>query len=495
MSTTTLEPKKAQTKSQTPNLDLSTVTPPDTSAIIDYLRGQAATVLGSALGGLPLVNFAVGAAGNFPYYYSDPATLSFNSATYNWININLLNNLPPVQQSTGNSFTNEMIAVLSKVTYKLSAADQITLNNAYSNAQNQQLSLLQAWQAAFGSFPAGAGRPIDNIMSTIASTWASPATTFNAIQNSINLNQLLNNAPPTGQGLFPLVANYVNALGSGVTLANAVTMNNAYVRLALNALQNPAAANGAIQTNDGTQKFYPAYNMNTPLTSIINSLQNKSSTIQITMDVSIASESEYSVSIQGGTSFRIPFLDFFSLGVSGNASYFHDEMVKNSDSVSITMTFTGPTIVNYAPLTFNQSTQQGWFFMAPILEAIKNQGQDVSGYQFAPSPGIDFSNNGPFGLLQGVAIANYPSAKIVIKSSSYQSIQTTFQQTVSVGISFLGIPLGSSTESTYSHSASSSSTDSTVTITLNPPPNMVAGTSISSMGWILGAQTNYPAAG
>ena len=132
--------------------------------------------------------------------------------------------------------------------------------------------------------------------------------------------------------------------------------------------------------------------------------------------------------------------------------------------------------------------------MAPILDAIKNQGKDVSGYQFAPSPGIDFSNNGPFGLLQGVAIANYPSATIVIKSSSYQSIQTTFQQTVSVGISFLGIPLGSATESTYSHSASSSSTDSTVTIVLNPPPNMVAGTNTSAMGWILGAQTNYPAA-
>jgi hypothetical protein len=493
MSTTTLAPK-TQAKNQSPNLDMTAVTPPDTSAIIDYLRGEAASVLASSLGGLPLVDFAVGAAGNFPYYYNDPANLSFNNATYSWININLLNNLPPVQQSTGNSFTNEMMSVLSKVTYKLSAADQVTLNNAYSNAQNQQMALLQNWRAAFGSFPPGPGQPIDNIMSTIATTWASPATTFNAIQNSINLNQLLNNAPATGQGLFPLVANYVNALGSSVTLANAVTMNNAYVRLALNALQFPSATNGAIQTNDGTQKYYPAYTVNTPLTSIINSLQNTSSTIQITMNVSIASESEYSVSIQGGTSFRIPFLDFFSLGVGANASYFHDEIMKSSESVSITMTFTGPTIVNYAPLAFNQSTQQGWFFMAPILDAIKNQGKDISGYQFAPSPGIDFSNNGPFGLLQGIAIANYPSAKIVIKSSSYQSIQTTFQQTVSVGISFLGIPLGSSTESTYSHSASSSSSDSTVTITLNPPPNMVAGTSISSMGWILGAQTNYPAA-
>lgn len=473
-------------------LDLSTVTPPDASPVIEKLRALANDMLAPSLGSMPLVSFQTGALGNFPYYYQDPNNLNFNYSTYNWINTNLLADLPPVQQSTGSTFTNLFISALSKITYTLSKADQAQLNNAYSNAQNQQMALLNAWKAAYGSFPSGSGAPIDNVMSTICTTWAQPATTFNAIQKATNLQNLLNNAPPSGQTMMPLVANYVGALGASVSLANAVTLNNAYVGQALAAVQSPSAANGGMQTNSGSF-YYPGYTFGTPLSQIINGLQSDSNSIEIDMDISIANESEYSVSISGGTAFEIPFMDFFSLGIGGNASYFHDQIVQSASSVNIKMKFSGVTLVNYAPNAFNASTGQNWFYMQPILDAIKNQGQDVSGYKFAPTPGIDFSANGPFGILQGVAIANYPSAVITVKSSSYQSIQTTFQQTVSTSVSFLGIPLGGGTESTYSHTASSSATDSTVTITLNPPANLVAGTNTSSVGWILGAVTNYPA--
>lgn len=476
------------------NTDFSAVSPPDVSPIIDYLRNKATEALGASLGAAPLVSFCTGGQGNFPYYYNDPANLNFNQLTYDWINTNLLNNVPPVQQSTGSTFSNLFLQVLSKVSYSLSTADKNKLNAAYSNAQNQQMAVLQAWKAQYGSFPPGSGQPIDNIMSTICTTWASPSTTLVALQNSINMSELLNNAPASGQTIMPVVASYLDALGDSVTLANSETMNNAYVKQALRAVQTPSASNGGLVTNDGTGKLHPSYSITTSLSSIINSLSALTNTITISMSVSIASESEYSVSINGGASFRIPFLDFFSLGVGGNSSYFHEEIVKNSSSVNMTMTFTGPTLVQYTPKTYDLSTGLYWFYMEPILEAIKNANQDVSGYKFSPSPGIDFGSNGPFGLLQGIAIANYPSVKIDIKSSSYQSIQTTFQQTISTSISFLGIPLGGSTESTYSHSASSDASQSEVSITLNPPATLVAGTSTQSVGWVLGVQTNYPAA-
>ena len=476
------------------NLNLAVVQPPQTSAIIDSLRNQAATILASALGSQPLVNFESGGLGNFPYYYLDPATLNFNKLTYDWINTPLLGGNPPIQQSTGALFTNSFISVLSKVVYQLSRADTATLNNAYANATNQQMALLNAWKSTYGTLPTPSQgqMPIDAIMSIICTKWADPPTTVNAIQNSINLQNLLNNAPPSGQAMMPVIANYVNALGSSVTLANAQTMNNAYVNAALRALQTPSAANGGMLLNSSSTTYYPSYTFGTDLSAIINGLQS-SNTVEITMDVSIASATEYSVSIRGGTSFTIPFLEFFSLGVGANASYFHDEIVKSANSVSVKMTFTGVTLVNYRPSAFNESVLQNWCFMQPILDAIKNQGQDVSGYHFSPSPGVDFSLNGQFGILQGVAISNYPSAEITVTSSNYQSIQTTFQQSVSTSISFLGIPLGGGSESTYSNSASSSSSTSTVTIKLTPPPNMVAGSNTSSVGWVLGVQTNYPA--
>ncbi len=489
---TTLEKNKAPHEAKLVHLNMSAVTPPAVSPIMEFLRGQAATALSASLGGLPLVNFNTGGLGNFPYYYTDPRTTNFNISTYNWINTNVLSNNAPIQQSSGSYFSNQVLSVLSKIQYSLSVADQAALNAAKSNATNQQLAVLQAWQANMGPFPTGTGNPIDNIMTTIASTWATPATSLYAIQTSVNLRALLNNAPASGQTILPVVVSYLNALGASVALSNAVLMNNSYVAMALAALQTPTAANGGFLTNDGTGKYYPAYNVSTPLPTIISNLQSGSNPISISMNVSIANASEYSVSIQGGTAFNIPFGGFFGLSVGGNASYFHDEIVQNSSSVNVQMTFTGATIVNFSPAPFNQATQQNWFWMQPILEAIRNGQQDVSGYKFAVAPGIDFSANGPFGLLQGVAMTNYPSAVITIKSSNYQSIQTTFQQTVSTSVSFLGIPLGGGSESTYSHSASSSASDSTVVITLNPPPSMVAGTSTSSVGWIMGVQTNYP---
>jgi hypothetical protein len=473
---------------------LSRVAAAGAPEIIDSLKSQAQTAIGSALGTQPLVAFETGALGNFPYYYTDPSNLMFNSLTYNWINNSLNGDEPPIQQMPGSLFTNSVLDVLATVTYSLSKADQVKLNNAYSAAQNQQMALLTAWKAAYGSLPTPAKNQtiVDAIMSIVCTTWASPATTPYAMQNSTNLGVLLNAAPNSGRALFPLLGNYLNALGDSMTLFNAQVMRNAYVAQALAALQTPTAANGAMQLNDGSSKFYPAYTVNTPLSDILNGLQNPAEPVQLEMEVNIASETEYSVSVSGKAGFTIPFLDFFTLGIKGSASYFHDEIVKQSSSVTVKMSFSGVTVVNFVPNVFNESTGQNWFSLQPILDAIKNDGQDVSGYHFSPEPGTEFGPTGSFGILQGLAISNYPSIEIVITSDNYKSIQTTFQQQVSTSLTFLGIPLASASESTYSNSASSSESNSTVTITLDPPPNMVAGTSVSSLGWILGVQTFYP---
>ncbi|OLY92075.1 hypothetical protein SAMN05444008_106137 [Cnuella takakiae] len=491
MSSVTETNKVAGTQSFA-NLDLSDVQAPNTSAILETLRAQAAQTLAAALGAQPLVSFAIGAGGNFPYYYKDPANLNFNTLTYNWINTNLHGGTAPVQQSTGSFFSNLFISVLSKVTYKLSTADQVKLNAATSAAQDQQMALLTLWKSTYGSFPSGNGSPTDNILNTIVTTWATnPGMTLYKLRNSTDLSNDLQNAPATGLAIMPVVANYLYALGDSVSLQDQVTMNNAYLNNAKRAVQTPTADNGGLLGNDS--KYYPAYTVTTPLNDIINGLKASGNDAKISMQVSNSSENQFSVSVGGSTSFKIPILDFLTIGINGNANYFHEEIANSSNSVSIDMTFSGLTLVNYAPAAYNMSTGQNWFYMQPIMEAIANKGQDVSGFQFSPDPGVDFGPNGPFGILQGVAISNYPSMVITVTGSNYQSIANTFQQSSDVMISFLGIPLGRVSESTYSHNAQTSGSNSSVTITLNPPPELVAGTNTTSMGWVLGVQTNYPA--
>lgn len=461
--------------------------------ILNSLQSQAASLLAAALGSTPLVPFATGGQGNFPYYWQNPSTLQFNQKTYDWIKTNLLANTTPAQLDGGNNFTNEFIRVLSCVTYSLSKADQAALNQASQNATNQQAALLNNWVAIYGSLPptTPGQMPIDAIVSIICTTWSSnPNCSLMMIQNTSNLNQLLDKTPASGKPLLPLLSNWVNALGSCVPLQNAVSMNNGYIANALSAAQAATAQNGGLTIGTTT---YPAYKVATQLSDIINGLQATSNAVTLNMSVSVANSSEYRVSVNGGTAFNIPFLDFFSLGIGGNANYFHDEIAQSSSSLEINMTYTGVTLVQYAPVAYDISTNKYWYFVQPINEAIRNGSSDVSGYKFNVNPNTDFSANGPFGFTQGCAIANYPSVQIKVTSSNYQSIQNTFQQTTSFRVSFLGIPLGGGTESTYQSSTSVNASSQQITITLTPPPSLVAGTSVDSVGWILGVQTCYPA--
>lgn len=457
--------------------------------IIAELQKQANNIFSSILK-TPLSQLTITDKGNFPYYWQNPSNLAFNNKTYNWIASNLKANTTPAQLDQ--VFTNYYTQALSKVVYSLSKADQAILNQAHQNATNQQVALLNAWVQSYGSLPPKTPtmQPIDVIMNTIATQWADPKTNLSAIQESKNLNKLLNNTPASGKPILPVLANYLNALGASVTLQNNVTMNNGYVSTALSNVQTPTTDNGGLALDNNTT--VPAFQVTTQISDILNGLKNTSQAINLQMEVDRETSDRYTVSVSGSTGFSIPILDFLTVGVSGNAKYFSDSLAVTQNKISVSMSFTGATLVNFGAAAFNMATGLNWAWFQPIQEAITNGTNDVTGFKFSPNPNIDFSPNGPFGLLNGVAIANYPTIVIKVTSSNYQSIQKTFEQSSTVKVSFLGITLASASESTYSASTSVDSSSQTITITLNPPQELVAGNSVDSLGWVLGAVVDYP---
>jgi hypothetical protein len=463
---------------------------PQADAIVEMLKNQANTILSAMLGTTPLESFNVGSNGNMPYYWQDPRNLQFNEKTYDWIKSALKAGAVPIQQDQ--VFTNLYIKALSCVSYSLSSSDQAKLNEAKSNAMDQQAAVLQAWKDAFGSLPSGEGQPIDLIAAEIASKWAVPPTTLQAIQESVNINQLLNNVPASGKTVVPVFANWLNAIGSAISLQNNTTMNSAYLAKALAAAQTPSDQNGGLMLN--SNQVVPAYEVNTQLSDILNGLKNSAQAIHLSMDIKRTTESEYQVNVEGGTGFSIPVFSLFSLNVGGNAHYFESDIATTENETTVKMTFPGVTLVSYGPVPFDMSPPRDWFWMKPIRDAINNGDSDVSGFKFSPDPQIDFTKNGPFAYLMGTAISNYPSMEITVKSASYERIQKTVEQSASVGISFLGIPLGiGGRESSYSNKVTTNSAESTVTMTLSPPAELVAGSAVDSVGWVLGVQPNYPA--
>ena len=463
--------------------------------ILEQLADDANALLADASGQsfvLPpsLVPFTVTALGNFPFYWQNPSNLKFNHLTYDWISSNLRAGFAPVQLD--GSFTNYFIQALGAITYQLSTADLNALSLAKQNAVNQQFAMLSAWQAAYGSIPNATPtqQPIDIIINTIATTWATPPTTWTAMQSSTNIAALLNSAPASGQTILPVLQQYLNALGSSVSLQNAVSMNNGLVQQALAALQNPSVANGGISADNNF--LYPAFAVLTPLADILSGLNNSANTITLSMTVTANSPNGYTVSINNNASVNVAASDFFQLFVANNADFFNSLLQNGSAPVQLEMTFPGVVQVNFTPVSFDQSTGQNWFWTTPITEAMKNGTSDVSGFKFAPNPQIDFSAKGPFGFLNAVAISNYPSVKITATNPNPQSVAKTFQSQNVLNPIFMGVPLNASNQKPYSASTQIDNTNSTIIFTLSPPP--ASAQSLTSVGWVLGVQPVFPAA-
>lgn len=462
------------------------------AVIINELKEQANEALSAALGSTPLQAFNIGSNGNFPYYWQDTRNVTlFNSLTYDWISKGLKAGSSPLQLDQ--TFTNLYIDAVTKISWSLSTSDQAKLNQVAANATQQQAAVQNAWIAAFGKLPDGKN-PIDDIAGEIATKWAEPATTLQDIKTSINLNKLLNKQPAAGASVLPIFVNWLNAMSAGLSLQNSISINNAYLSRATDAVQSPASDNGGLKLNDN-DRIVPAYQVSTDMPTILNALKAGKPAVKLHMDVTRTTENEFTVKVNGKAGITIPIFELIAIDVSGSAGYFSSDIATTKNTTTIDMTFPGVNLVNFGPVDFQQSGgSRSWFWMDPIRQAIANGDKDVSGFKFSPKPGIDFTKAGPFAYLIGVAMSSYPTITITVTSADYQKIQKTFEQSVSVGISFLGIKLASASESTYSNKVTTDASNSSVTITISPPPELVAGTQNTARGWILGVQPNYPAA-
>ena len=505
---TTAATRTTITKTPSRTAAAPAVPPPPTSPaapLLEAIAGNAATALSAALGGGSLVSFQVGDLGNFPYYYNDPATGNFNILTYDWINQSLNNNTPPITQEEG-IFANTYTEALANVTFALSAADLATLTTAQTNSSTQTNALITAWTQNIGT-PAGTGTgpQINSIMATVIS-WAPPGTTLINVSTAKNLRQLLGNMPASGELVLTPLAKYLNAINSVVPLQSASTMNPGYLIDCLTNVQSASSGNGGLTCSDGNT--YPAYTISPDLPDLQAQLGNTNSTVSATMTVSQSSDSDScNVQVSEGESFGIGFSDFltFTMSESTSENYFQTDIVSDSsNSVSVVVTYTGPTLVNFGPAEFDLDTENGWFWLDPITQALTNGQSGVTGFSFAsPSDATAqpsyYATSGNFGYLTGVAIANYPSVAITITNSNTQTISTISDNITNSNTftaSILGFGLGSSTTDSTSSSCSASTKTNTsgtsVTITLTPPPAGPAGS--TSLAWIIGVQTLYPAA-
>jgi hypothetical protein len=439
--------------------------------------------------------FFSGGMGNFPYYYLDPASLLFNVRTYNWINTSLANNASPIMQGNG-LFSNYFLNAISKVTYSLSSTDQATLNAAQANAINQQMSLLLQWRTVFGSIPSPSGgmQPIDQVINTICTEWAIGPTDFLTLLNATDINTVLNNVPENAHSIIPYLAAYTKAIDGAGVLLNATSMNNGYLRRALTALQSPAVSNGGIVAND--QFTYPAYEVTTPLQDIIAGLDDNSKTIVIDIMISLRSDGNISIDIEGTETFDAIADDLLRIAIDDDPNYFHTIIEGCNSPMHLQLTFKGVTVVNFGPVAFDHVSGKNWYWAEAILNAAENGTKDVTGFKFSPNPGIDFSDSGPFGFITAMIISSQPTIEFTIGNMDSDAVQAKVQSSSAINISLLNTPIGTEGPINIT-SAVMPGQDKTLqhSIIIEPAPMLAqAGPAIDSRAWVHGVQTVFPAA-
>lgn len=455
--------------------------------IIDGITTKANETLASVLGVSKLDNFQVGSLGNFPYLWKN-ANGRFSKKTYSWIRSSLKENECPVQLD--GLFTNLYISAYNNLTYSLSTNDSEKLDKAMLNAKCQQVALIEEWENIYGKFASTVQSPIDEIVTTVCTKWSNKNPTLDELENTDDLKRILNTRPASSESILPLFSNWLGTM-SERSLYDKRTTGNGYIKKVLEAVKYASEKNGGLYLDDN--KYYPSYTITPSVVNIQNALNSDQSKVELAINIRHSNLNEFDVNVNGQTHYTLKLLSFLKININGDANYFQEKISDNSEYMDISMTFSGVNLVNFGPEAFDIASNMNWYWKDPLNDALKNGDRDLTGYKFSPRPQIDFSYTGPFAFLTGVAISNYPSIKIVIKTNNYNSIAKEINQSANFGLSFIGIPLGvSSDESSYYKTATTNAIDKTVTITFAPPKNVITGG--ENLAWVLGVQTEYPCA-
>lgn len=241
--------------------------------------------------------------------------------------------------------------------------------------------------------------------------------------------------------------------------------------------------------------MHPAYAIATPLNDILRGLNSKhhAHAFNLNMSVEQSSASEYSVVLKDHEAVPISPDQLLRIQTPHSDDLFQHEIVTHEAPTNLDITFSGVTMVYFGPVPFSLSSQQNWYWIDPISAAIQNGSQDVSGFKFSPKPNINFSENGPFSFLTGVAISKNPSLRLTSPRVDYEAIASSIPTLSNAQLKFLGVPLGDrGSSSQYTVSAIANHETRSVDINLSPAPSLMDD-SLDSTAFVLGVQTDYPA--
>lgn len=384
------------------------------------------------------------------------------SGNINQLSYDLMNTATDYHQATGairasnSSVTDTALDIYTALQYRYSDEDQKAINAAQAKAISQASAVVSAWNQAnqpeitdANRKAVGATTDIDFISYTFLKVWGDGKVTWSDITNNRNPRTLFPNMPASAESILNSFVSYVSITSSVATIQNNMFSSSWLKNKLIGALQEPTTNNGGVNVKSpstGDAAMMPGYN-NPPATNTILDGLNSAAAITITLTASKSDASAVSVSVGGKLAGAIP-VDFITFTGSAGASYNAFSTAGTGDSVTIEITWNGPTVLNFQPLKFDQSSLKGWYSQQILADAYLNKdvgagGQPKkSGYVLSGlNQAYRLGDQGNCGYINAALIANPPSIKMTYEHGDYTTFQSHFQEQSSWGISIFGIQL------------------------------------------------------
>ena len=454
--------------------------------------------------------------GDFNWSWETPNGV-FNNATFNYVSAGVSPSATAgtVKLSPAGGFAITYAQLLSSLTFTLSSSDQMALNTALQNASSQAISVVSTYEGIFGQItPAqlvaaqkvvpAVQTDFDYVVSYIlGSVWsgATQPLTWAAMKGARSLQNLMQNMPASGETVLGTVQVFLNVMGSAIGLQDELNLGTWILNQLATNTSSPSATNGGMQTVDPNTGAIPpgfqvAYEINEGVAGIGNDLNNSRS-FQVSMDITQSAQSQLSVSFaeEAGFSFDLDEALTFSGNESG--SFNLNTFTGTSSTATLAMNFNGFTMVPIAAAAWQQATDLGWYFGAPIAEAWQNwtSGTKPTGFNFVSDPTPILGRDGKgLGQVSNLLISQYPTVTITYSNADFSSFQQAWQENISGNLTLFGfIPVGSVSEGVYSSTAHSNGSNSSFTLTFTPSQQLLSVPPLQQTAYVIGGSFDYPA--
>ncbi len=421
---------------------------------------------------------------NFNVQYGMP--VMWNPHTFGLIDQICRLDGPHSASMTGSSFSAEFAAILASVGYHTSTADIRAQKQAIGDFDRQGDRVVQVFEAEFG--------PITAAM--IQASGAVPRTKPGYVSWYVGAHY-----PGTPPRFPPVLASFSAAYAAWLSLGETVEKSARQAQAAAALVSaarahsiHPGAGNGGFPT--GPSAWSVAY-CGLPTNNQINAgLDNRQSTVSVTIDVEDAGAGMASLSLDRQSLGRVPRTDLrLSVAAAPEDTARPVDPWAAARHVGLEIVYTGITAIRADPVSLSADRQSGWFSLPILQQIVAKTGKDVTGLQLQGSAfSIDalFGPGGSFARVQTFVIAQQPTVKMTFRGTNLDALagQVTTDQAAQLSLGKI-VSLGVDGRDYRVLDMQSTGTELTVTLGAAPPSGTVP--LIDQTAHVIGGVIQFPA--